>query len=306
MNGEINLNFHRLYGLGDATMLLAAAHALKLNGYYVKATTEEKYAEIIRACPHINRVVITTDQPNKLTSHLVGFDPYSYVFGVADDHQINQYLKHFGITAPTEHKTLEITVPEKSINKIESILAPFNNGKKRVLIHAAKGEINRNWGRENWGNLVNALNDQGYQIIRIGSGNGGKGVYYTGCSGMLDLVNDLSLLDLIALCRVSDFFISSDSGPIQLAGASSIGIIGLYTVAKGCNRLPYRVSGKSIAVDAPCIYAPCFPLNIHPTIEGKNRFCTWCPKGDYNCGITLDAVLKAFQTLSSEVSSVSL
>ena len=34
--------------------------------------------------------------------------------------------------------------------------------------------------------------------------------------------------------------ISPDSGPIQLAAATDIGIVGIYSVIAGANRLPYR------------------------------------------------------------------
>ncbi|MEM5734174.1 hypothetical protein AAEI00_21155, partial [Shewanella algae] len=58
--------------------------------------------------------------------------------------------------------------------------------------------------------------------------------------GVLDAVNRLTPLALIALMRQSDLLVSTDGDSIQLAGASDIGIVGLFSVAAGSCRLPFR------------------------------------------------------------------
>ena len=114
-------------------------------------------------------------------------------------------------------------------------------------------------------------------------------------------------METLALMRLSDILVSTDSGPIQLAGATSIHIVGLYSVVAGRNRLPFRqgVAGwRATALSPPCSYSPCYQW-LHDTDFIRQQgirnlielYPLWCPNPvKYQCmseGITVDAVYAA-------------
>lgn len=278
-------------------MTLCAAHALKERGQSVVIVTLPMYRELVEACPHVDEVVTEA----RFVENEV--DLCSAAHGTADMHQVDSYLKACGVTEPDPRtKSLDLIIPDSSQLKILSMLAPKK--KKRILIHPSFGDSNRTWSRENWVTLISSLISDGHQVIQIGSNQGDKGVL-SDLSVSYNFTNQLSFLDLVALYRSSDILISNDSGPIQLAGASKITIIGLYSVVKGVNRLPFRTEGTSIAIEAPCPHFPCYSKMRDPnrwnqavellrdgTATLNDIFANWCPKGNFSCGISVHDVLK--------------
>jgi ADP-heptose:LPS heptosyltransferase len=132
-----------------------------------------------------------------------------------------------------------------------------------VLVHAAKGDPNRTWPKERWERLIHELQGSERPVALIGNAQADpeRGVHDFAISGVLDLVNRLSLPGLEALLRRSALLVTTDSGPVQLAGATDIPIVGLYTVVAGRCRLPYRQgfsAWNAVAVEPACPHAPCY------------------------------------------------
>ena len=113
--------------------------------------------------------------------------------------------------------------------------------------------------------------------------------------------------------RESDLLVSSDSGPVQLAAATDIGIVGLYSVVPGRNRLPYRHGAamwRARAVEPACPSFPCYdrmhdPAVMAPyvealrsgTLDGGRMLSQWCPEDQsYRC---LRADIGTSQVLSA-------
>jgi ADP-heptose:LPS heptosyltransferase len=130
--------------------------------------------------------------------------------------------------------------------------------------------------------------------------------------GTLDLVDRVSLPGLVALMRRSSLLVTTDSGPIQLAGASGISILGIYSVVEGRCRLPYRNGSPAwmaTAIGPSCPHAPCYRAMSDETIaafcetftvqpeDAPSIFSKWCVAEEhYACmrsEITASRVLDA-------------
>ena len=99
--------------------------------------------------------------------------------------------------------------------------------------------------------------------------------YLPECPGPkpINMVGKLSLLGTVALMRQSDLLVSADSGPIQLAGASDIRIVGFYSVVRGKQRFPYRhgeLGWRCREVSAPCPMKGCYKFTGEPTVGIKH------------------------------------
>ncbi len=154
----------------------------------------------------------------------------------------------------------------------------------------------------------------GHVVVLIGRSDSidGRGVALFDQPNTLDLTDKLSLLETIYVLRQCDVLISGDSGPIQLAGASDIGIVGLYSVVSGANRLPYRPEvavSRTMGLSPSCPFHPCYPRMHDPDVLALFRreeeisepdipslFSRWCVNPDrYACmrdPETLGAVTK--------------
>jgi hypothetical protein len=121
--------------------------------------------------------------------------------------------------------------------------------------------------------------------------------------------------------RRSDVLVSADSGPVQLAGATDIGIVGLYSVVAGSCRLPFRhgtASWQAEAVKPSCAFHPCYQLMNDPKVIApfmqklqeksltvQRLFSHWCPDGEsFACmkqQITVPMVIDAIGRLDSRI-----
>jgi hypothetical protein len=100
--------------------------------------------------------------------------------------------------------------------------------------------------------------------------------------------------------RQSDVLVSADSGPVQLAAASDIGIVALFSAVAGSCRLPFRrgeAKWRAEEVKPSCGFYPCYrqmqdpqimapfhlALNNQSLSVGK-LFSDWCPDaGSFAC-----------------------
>jgi ADP-heptose:LPS heptosyltransferase len=72
-------------------------------------------------------------------------------------------------------------------------------------------------------------------------------------------------MESVAIFGQSKLLISADSGPIQLAGMTECGILGLYSVMAPEYRLPYRhgqMGWNAYGIMTNCPKAPCYPQMV--------------------------------------------
>lgn len=267
----------RYGGLGDVLMTLGAAKALKaITGKPVFLKTAPAFAALAAACPHVDGVLTEADERAALEQrfadqggvHYMYLDPYK--FGLSHHHQIDAYLAAAGLTAEPALKQIELELPDAAAP--DDILPPPPAGKARILLHAGIGDLNRTWPLERWLEVAERLRDQGHQVVAIGHSSQvhNRGVHDIALPGVLSTVDQLSLPATVALMRASDLLISTDSGPVQLAAATDIGVVVLYSVVKPQRRLPYRhgrLGWNCAAVVADqCPHAPCYQWVMDPEV----------------------------------------
>ncbi len=271
----------RYEGMGDVVLTFPVARLLKEHhpGCRVLLATHPRYEQLARACPWIDGTI--PEVPRGRNARV--YDLNASRFGLADSHQIDAYLEAFNLTASNAKKEILLNVPIESDAKVcelmRSYVEPVVERKAEhsriVLLHAARGDINRTWPAERWAALGRLILEEGHVVILVGnnSSDPNRGTAQLECPGAIDLVGKLTPLDFVALCRRSHLLISTDSGPIQLAGASDIAIAGIYTVVPGRNRLPYRHGQpmwNAIAIEPDCPYAGCYR-----TMKDEYYFASW-------------------------------
>jgi ADP-heptose:LPS heptosyltransferase len=294
----------RMGGLGDVAMALCAARAVRATtGARVALVTEPDKRDFAAACPAVARVLCSPaeladfrrSEGDAVEIHQLGAPQ----FGFAPEHQVDAYLRALGIVAPAELKALELNVDAAAARECDALVATLPahpDGKLRILLHPASSDPNRTWPAASWQDLARELIARGHQVLRIGHGGAAleRGVQELAQPGLIDVANALSVLASVALMRQSDLLISSDSGPVQLAGATDIAIVGIYSVVRGSHRLPFRHGApmwRAAAVEPACPAFPCYekmrdPRVMAPYIEAirarridaRRMLAEWCPE----------------------------
>jgi hypothetical protein len=316
----------RFGGMGDVLMAMAAAKALKiLSGRPVILLTAPGWHTLARACPHITHVARDISEVRDLYANIkhVNFAPVAY--GLSRLHQIDAYLSSFGVSASADIKNLELTIDDAIDKKVADLLDSWparTLGRRRILVHMAQGDPNRTWPTRQWEELAARLVEAGHQVIIIGTTNDPEKIaLLPAVEGTLSAVDRLSVLETVALMRRSDVLVSADNGPVHLAGASDIAIVGLFSVVKGACRLPFRHGAamwNAQDVIPSCSYYPCFKEMNNPAIfapfatrmlanpaEVNSIFANWCPDGgSFSCmkeQITVDMVMAAIERACSNI-----
>ena len=267
----------RLGGLGDVVMALGALHALRAQhpDARIHLLTESRYADLASCSPHVD--VVTSSPLNwnvlvhecatrKYQVRLV--DLNAVEFGINRDHQVNAYLLAMGVHAPSADKSPVVALPEPARRRSEAKLKPLLASARpgRVLLHPGQGDRNRTWPADRWERLADLVLAAGHTPIVVGDGSSVplKGVLsLKPRPGMLDLTNRLSFEDTLVLCGQAQVFVSPDSGPVQLAGLTDIGIVGLYSTVPARCRLPFRqglFAWGAAGVEPTCPHKGCYQL----------------------------------------------
>ena len=309
-------------------MACAAAGAIKAQrpGELVWIWTTETYAVLPAACPHVDQV-FTSDAALKgaLRSVIGPACPLHYHdlspvrFGLSPEPQVKAFLRELGLDASARTLSLDLEIPEEAETRVADLTGPRRG--RRILLHAAQGDPNRTWPQDCWEALARRFLQGGHEVFLVGDRRGDpyKGAMALRTPGLRSLIDQLDLLEFAALCRVSDLLVTTDSGPVQLAGASDIGILGIYSVVQGIHRLPFRhgiPAWNAVAVEPRCALKGCYQYmgmnrHIQRHREAFERggaavndvFAKWCLADDpYAClrsQITAEEVHASAATLLS-------
>ncbi|NOX38923.1 MAG: tetratricopeptide repeat protein [Calditrichaeota bacterium] len=330
----------RLAGLGDVLMAFPLARALKKQYPHLEVNfvTAYAYKHLVDANPDIDRFI-----PPEVYGEYLVFEPFSVDlnqgrYGYATKHQVDAFLEGLNLQLSNEEKHIELKVSaaaERTVEqKFQDIMSAYRRNGARswnrvILLHPARGDVNRTWPKERWEELARLLVGSGNLVIIVGNSSASpdRGIHQLDVDGVFHLEDQLSPLEFVALCRRADVLISTDSGPIQLAGATDIAIVGIYSVVRGRNRLPYRhgePGWKAVAVEPSCPFKGCYEkmndaafmepylkMIENGQIAPATLFSRWCVHQDkYACmryQITVEQVWEALQPfLFSETDSARL
>lgn len=136
-------------------------------------------------------------------------------------------------TLPLADKSIQLSIDSTALTKVQDLLD--NKRNKTILIHAGEGWPSKTFSTAIWDSYCKILSTHGYNVVLIGK-NSHKEIP----SANLDLRNQLSIEELIAIISIAPVLISNDSGPIHIAGAFD-NWIGLIASCKDPSYLfPYR------------------------------------------------------------------
>lgn len=101
--------------------------------------------------------------------------------------------------------------------------------KNFIVMHVSAGNSYREWGIENWKNLIKIVNDKNdFYVVLIGSE---KDIIYEEAlklPGVVSLIGKLNLREVRELIKRSLLFVGPDSGPMHIAATTETPIIALF------------------------------------------------------------------------------
>ena len=260
----------RFGGLGDVLMALSACRAIRsVSDRPIYLLTAPAFRDFAALCPFVDRVLTTEDEVRDHAAArghkaLKVLDLGPVRFGISRLHQVDAYLSALNLSPDDGAKGLTIDLPRAAApSSAAKRLAALPRHARRVVLHAGLSDPNRTFPAAFWSDLADHCLARGHAVIAIGQNGGldGRGAERFSDPRVLDLGDALDLAGSLEVLRASDLLISADSGPVQLAGASDIGIIGLYTTVGGEKRLPYRHGSfrhRAAAVGPDCPFSPCY------------------------------------------------
>ncbi len=312
----------RTEGLGDVLMALPSARALKSSHPEGKVCfiTGRRYRKLVEANPYVDRVMVAGegDRHECTTGKFWDLNPAR--FGTGEIHEVDAFLREIGIEIPDSMKEITLKVPKGIHKKVDQLLRKNGlhlqqRGRKTILIHPAKGDLNRTWPSLHWEKLCEMFIKKGHRVILVGNNTSDprRGVSRVRAKGVIEFVDQLTPLEFVSLCQRADLLVSTDSGPIQLAGASNIAIVGIYTVIPGRCRLPYRHGSPMwratpVEPDLPCAgcyrylhdnkyFAPVDKAIHEGSLTPDKLFSEWCIQEEkYVCLLRQITPERVFET----------
>lgn len=113
----------------------------------------------------------------------------------------------------------------------------------------------REWSATKWQMLVNRIHKAwDTYIIQFGTHISGKLNIYDELSGTQNLAGQLQTRELIALVSSCDLVISIDSGPVHIAGAVGIPVVGLYGAINPHYSLLPDSPSAGVHSEVPCLF----------------------------------------------------
>jgi predicted lipopolysaccharide heptosyltransferase III len=179
--------------------------------------------------------------------------------------------------------------------------AGVESGHPLVVIHVSAGNPFRRWPAASFVDLIGRLasaNPLRRIIVTSGPSDAGAAAEIAENARaqlseplrhVIVQCGDFNLAELRALIGRSSLYIGGDSGPLHVAGTTSVPVVGLYGPTLPVRSQPYR-SASFISVAAEAGALPCRPCDQRA-----------CEPGDFRCltGISAEAVAAAAERASS-------
>jgi ADP-heptose:LPS heptosyltransferase len=147
----------------------------------------------------------------------------------------------------------------------------------------------KEWDAAKWQELLNKIHaEYDATVLQFGLTRGNQDEYEH-FRGVRFLANRLKSNELVALIAGCDLIISIDSGPVHVAGAVGVPVVGLFGANAPQYRLPPDSPGSGVFTQLPCIFCH------HATPKG--HWQSGCPY-DIRCMKELD-VETVFQAVKN-------
>jgi lipopolysaccharide heptosyltransferase I len=190
----------------------------------------------------------------------------------------------------TRERRFSFRVPGQIEEEIHQYLAANDADREglRVIVHPAAGWITKQWSPRRFAEIADRILQTWKARIFLLWGPGERQLAQQVQRYMrraAHLVPDMGLSALVAFLRGCDLFIGGDSGPLHLASALGLPVLGLYGPSDPIRNGPFQGSYRIVTASAPC--SPCY-----------RRAC-----GTTSCmdGISVDQVWTSLADLATQL-----
>ncbi len=146
-----------------------------------------------------------------------------------------------------------------------------------VLLHPGSGDNfhGRRWPTRRFGLVARRLVDEAGAVVAITGGRGERGlareVLEASARDLWDLSGTLDLVELVALVARARVLVSNDSGPVHLASALGVPVLGLYGPNSPALYGPLSPGSVAFYDAPPC--SPCITNFNYKTSRCRNPVC---------------------------------
>lgn len=183
-----------------------------------------------------------------------------------------QVLRDLGIPEH-EHEGLEMWVDKESRLRAKEMWSEAELDSKKTIIGLNPGASVpiKQWTVNGWVELADLLTNDGMQPVFFG-GPGDVALVDEIISRMharpVSLAGKTTLLDLAALIRACEVFVSTDSGPMHIAASQKTPIAALFGPTSPAQFGPYFVPHVICRSEAPCVGCRGGPAKSHTCLAG--------------------------------------
>ncbi len=124
--------------------------------------------------------------------------------------------------------------------------APRHAGRDRVVLvpggarNAMRSDGLRRWPVESYAVVAERLLARGVEVVLVGGPDDGWAAEAFAGMGVRDEIGRRTILETVALLEESDVVVTHDTGPLHLAGITSVGIVSIFGPTDPRGRLPQR------------------------------------------------------------------
>ncbi len=160
----------------------------------------------------------------------------------------------------TRERRLALRVPPGVEDRVRQYLHR-NGGAEalRVAVNPAAGWVTKQWSPRRYAEIADRISKAWDARVFLLWGPGEKALAEQVRSGMQQpghVVPEMGLTALAALIRACDLFLGGDSGPLHLASALGVPVLGLYGPSDPVRNGPFRPADRVVTAAAPC--GPCY------------------------------------------------
>lgn len=161
----------------------------------------------------------------------------------------------------TRRKRFSFWVPPSVEKRVQQYVSGIGAEKESrfVVMHPAAGWITKQWSPKGFAQIADRILEAWKATVFLLWGPGERGLAEQVERHMrrpAHLVPDMGIPELVAFLRGCDLFIGGDSGPLHLASALDVPVLGLYGPSDPVRNGPFPGSWRVVTASPPC--GPCY------------------------------------------------